>query len=194
MAWPSCPADFLSLDLEQQAGLLLAGLLDCDDGGRGRNFILFRLDEWFSDLTLGIGLPATLSALQGQRQQARDALEEAYALLESRALIRSDPRLGKTFCQVTAAGEAQVAAAHSMELPCTRLFVAGTLTLTSFRASLRPHCETAQRSSRRRFAFLVTSMPGSWASSWPRRPFHRRASSPTPRSLRASRSQCSTSI
>jgi Protein of unknown function (Hypoth_ymh) len=112
MAWPPQPAVFLNLDLEQQADLLLTGLLYCDEGERGRNFILSRLAEWFSDLTSGVGVPATFPALQADRQQARDALEEAYALLESRALICPDPRSGKTFCQVTAAGKAQVAAAH----------------------------------------------------------------------------------
>ncbi len=112
MAWPGCPTDFLNLDPEQQADLLLAGLLYCDEGERGRNFILSRLAEWFSDLTSGMGAPATFPALQTQRQRARDSLEEAYALLESRALIRPDPGSGKTFCQVTAAGRAQVAAAH----------------------------------------------------------------------------------
>lgn len=112
MAWPSRPTDFLILDPEQQADLLLAGLLNCRENERGRNFILFRLNEWFSDLTSGMGAPATFPKLQAQRQQAMDALEDAYALLESRALIRSDPRSGKSFCQITAVGKAQIDAAH----------------------------------------------------------------------------------
>jgi uncharacterized protein (TIGR02391 family) len=112
MTWPSDPAEFMVLDPEQQADLLLAGLLDCGDGERGRNFINNRVGEWFSDLTSGVGAPASFPRLKAERKQAMEALDDTYALLESRALIRADPRSGKTFCQVTAAGTAQVAATH----------------------------------------------------------------------------------
>jgi uncharacterized protein (TIGR02391 family) len=112
MAWPSRPEDFLVLDPEQQADLLLSGLSKCKENERGSNFIHFRLNEWFSDLTSGVGAPSTFSKLQVQREQAMEALDEAYALLGSRGLIRSDPRWGNSFCQVTAAGKAQVDAGH----------------------------------------------------------------------------------
>jgi hypothetical protein len=114
MTWPSEPADYLSLDAEQQADLLLAGLATCGENERGRNFILFSLGEWFSDLTSGVGNPSTFPDLQAQRDEAIDALDDAYALLESRGLIRPDPSAGSTFCKLTRAGQAEAASA---ELP-----------------------------------------------------------------------------
>jgi uncharacterized protein (TIGR02391 family) len=110
MTWPKDPTEFLALDHEQQADLLLAGLADCSENERGRNFILFQLQHWFYDLTSGTGSPSTFPTLQAQRQEAKDALEDAYALLESRGLIRADPRQ-RSFCKLTRAGEVQVASA-----------------------------------------------------------------------------------
>lgn len=108
MQWPADPADFLALDPEQQADLLLAGLLTSQEGERGRNFIVNRCHEWFYDLTSGVGDPREFPRLKQQRNEAMASLADAYALLESRALIRPDPGSGKTFCQVTAIGRAQV--------------------------------------------------------------------------------------
>jgi hypothetical protein len=55
-----------------------------------------------------VGDPREFPRLQEQRREAKAALDEAYALLESRAPIRPDPDSGKSFCEVTRAGRAQV--------------------------------------------------------------------------------------
>src|SRR3954454_11224602 len=92
---PADPSEFLALDLEQQADLLLAGLADCHEGERGRNFIGNRLGEWFYDLTSGVGNPRDFPRLQQQRREAKAALNEAYALLESRGVVRPGPGRGQ---------------------------------------------------------------------------------------------------
>lgn len=45
-----------------------------------------------------------MPARQAQRHSATEALEEAYALLMSKGLIRPNPRAGRTFCELTQAG------------------------------------------------------------------------------------------
>ncbi|HEX4730515.1 MAG TPA: TIGR02391 family protein [Solirubrobacterales bacterium] len=111
MTWPTDVDDFLALDAQQQRGLVLAGLAICPEGERGENFILHRQGEWFADLA-GFGpLPADVPARQEKRHAAEAALREAYSGLMSEGLIRPDPRSGRTFCQVTAAGQAALAEA-----------------------------------------------------------------------------------
>jgi len=115
MKWPTDPADFLALDAEQQADVLLTGLADCPEGERGRNFYEARLSEWFYDLVSGVGNPQTFPRLQQQRHQATEALEDAYSLLETRGLIRPDLNSGTTFCKVTSAGIARLEAGQLVD-------------------------------------------------------------------------------
>jgi uncharacterized protein (TIGR02391 family) len=103
------PDDFLNLDHEQQADLLLAGLAGAPDGQRGTNLILSQLDVWFRDLTSGVGSPQTFGVLKPKREEAEARLRDAYALLEARALIRADPRQ-RAFCEITPAGRAHLEA------------------------------------------------------------------------------------
>lgn len=108
MTWPDDPADFLVLDTEQRADLLLAELARCSDGERGENFLKRRVGDWFADLR-GLGpLPSNVPARQAQRHTATEALEDAYAALMSKGLIRPNPRAGKTFCELTQAGREAV--------------------------------------------------------------------------------------
>jgi hypothetical protein len=104
MGLPDSPEDFLNLDAEQQADVLLEGLAEAGDGQRGTNLISSQLAFWFHDLTSGLGAPRTFGALQTKRKEADDRLRDAYALLEARAYIRADPRQ-RAFCEVTPAGK-----------------------------------------------------------------------------------------
>jgi uncharacterized protein (TIGR02391 family) len=113
MPLPASAANYLALDQDQQADLLLDGLATCRENERGRNLIHFTLQRWFPALT-GIGpMPAGgFGPMQAERRAAIDALEEAYSALESGGYIRADPRAGKTFCQVTRKGNDRLNAAR----------------------------------------------------------------------------------
>jgi len=110
MSLPDDPAEFLDLDTEQRADLLLSGLADCAENERGRNFLLFQLQTWFPEIGYGIGMGATVTTANQRlhRNEVEDALEDAYARLESQGLIRPNPRAGQTFCKLTAEGEAHL--------------------------------------------------------------------------------------
>lgn len=112
--WPDNVEEFLVLDADQQEDLLLAGLYTATDGERGQNFIHARLADWFPDLAQLAPLRADVPARKRQRQEAKDALFDAYFGLESEGSIRPDRDAGSTFCRVTKKGEARVKAA---ELP-----------------------------------------------------------------------------
>jgi hypothetical protein len=109
VAFPADPDDFLNLDFEQQVDLLLAELAAASDGQRGTNLILSQLEFWFRDLTSGVGSPRAIGVLKPKREETEARLRDAYAMLESRALIRPDPRQ-RAFCEITAAGEAHLKA------------------------------------------------------------------------------------
>jgi hypothetical protein len=110
VALADSPDDFLNLDPEQQADVLLAGLAVAEDGQRGKNLIHTELGVWFRDLTSGVGAPATFPALQAKRKEADARLFDAYALLETRGYIRPDSRQ-PNFCEVTAVGRQHLEAA-----------------------------------------------------------------------------------
>lgn len=112
MPLPSSAADYLALDHEQQADALLEALATCSDGDRGRNLINYLTqDGWFPGLVGFGGLPAGgFGPMQTERRAVTEALEEAYASLETGGDIRPDPGSGKTFCQVTGRGRARLQA------------------------------------------------------------------------------------
>ncbi|HET7484311.1 MAG TPA: hypothetical protein VFJ64_02935 [Solirubrobacterales bacterium] len=114
MSLPDDPAEFLNLDAEQRADLLLSGLADCAENECGRNFLLFQLQAWFPEIGHGIGMGVTVTTANQRpnRNAVEDALEDAYARLESQGLIRPNPRAGGTFCKLTPEGEAHVRAAQ----------------------------------------------------------------------------------
>jgi len=112
MALPIDPAEFLDLDVEQQADLLLAGLADCRENECGRNFLLFQLQAWYPEVGYALGTTAISMEGRPRRDGVEDALEDAYARLESRGLIRPNPRAGNTFCKLTAEGEAHLGVAQ----------------------------------------------------------------------------------
>ncbi len=111
MPLPASAADFLALDHDQQADVVLGALASCAENERGRNLIVFASQRWFPALT-GFGpQPASgFGAMQAERHAANEALEEAYAALESGGDIRPDPDSGRTFCQVTRKGHARLQA------------------------------------------------------------------------------------
>ena len=112
MALPVDPAEFLDLDIEQQADLLLAGLADCRENECGRNFLLFQLQAWYPEIGYAIGTTVTSANRGPRRDEVEDALEDAYARLDNRGLIRPNPRAGSTFCKLTAEGKAHLTAAQ----------------------------------------------------------------------------------
>lgn len=112
MTLPVDPAEFLDLDTGQQADLLLAGLADCRENECGRNFLLFQLQAWYPEIGYAIGTTATNAGLPPPRNEVEDALDDAYARLENRGLIRQNPRAGTTFCKLTAEGHAHLIAAR----------------------------------------------------------------------------------
>jgi len=111
VALPSSAADYLALDPDQQADVLLGALATCPENERGRNIIVFTLQRWFPALG-GFG-PAPVGGfggMQNERRAAEEALEEAYASLHSGGDIRPDPNSGGSFCQVTRKGQARLKA------------------------------------------------------------------------------------
>lgn len=113
MIFPKDPDDFLNLDPEQQADMLLTALDAAAENARGTNLILWQLESWFRDLTSGRGDLRTFSVLQVKRGEADARLRDAYQLLGARALIRPLPRQ-PAFCELTPAGRAHV---ESLVLP-----------------------------------------------------------------------------
>jgi uncharacterized protein (TIGR02391 family) len=111
VALPASAADYLALDPDQQADVLLGALATCPENERGRNIIVFTVQRWFPALN-GLGpMPAGgFGPMQQQRHAVTEALEEAYAVLESGGDIRPDPSSGRTFCQVTRKGQAKLQA------------------------------------------------------------------------------------
>jgi len=110
MPWPSTAAEFLLLDPDQRADVLLESLATCPDGERGRNLIVFAAQRWFPALQ-GFGpIPtgAATQQMQQQRHAVTEAMEDAYAVLSARTLIVPDPRAGTTFCRLTQSGLAHL--------------------------------------------------------------------------------------
>ncbi len=104
------PAEFLGLDAEQQADLLLAGLGNCRENECGRNFLIFQLHEWFPEGIYGSVVRQSGARASVRREDAEDALDDAYARLERQGFIRANPRAGTTFCKLTDEGRAHLEA------------------------------------------------------------------------------------
>lgn len=109
----SIPDQLLALDVDDVAAWLLRKLAVAPPNEVGRNFIVFRLGEWFPGTG---GLGPTLVGPTGQpladtakRARLERLLEDAYGLLLSRGLIVADPNAGGSFCRLTAAGERRAA-------------------------------------------------------------------------------------
>ena len=103
------PAEFLGLDAEQQADLLLAGLGNCRENECGRNFLIFQLHEWFPEGIYG-SVVRQSGARASVRREDAETLDDAYARLERQGFIRANPRAGTTFCKLTDEGRAHLEA------------------------------------------------------------------------------------
>lgn len=109
-SWPTDPRDMLAMDAEQRADWLLGELAHAGENERGENLIVFRVQLWFPELQNFGPSPAGLDATKARRDEADDAMRDAYQALMTRVHIAPSPRDGRGFCRITQAGRDHLAA------------------------------------------------------------------------------------
>jgi hypothetical protein len=140
-SWPTDPQDMLAMDAEQRADWLLSELARVRENERGENLILFRLQSWFPELQNFGPSPAGLDAMRARRDEAEEAMRDAYQALMTRGHIAPSPRDGRSFCRITQAGRDHLAALAAPEQDRIS-FARRALTVALHPALQRRHADT----------------------------------------------------